>query len=56
MNSLDSKFNDVKNKIGFSNDDSVDISNHSNFSFVDKSNTHDKESLFCKENETCFWI
>ena len=41
MNSLDSKSNDVKNKIGMSNDDSDDNSNDSNFSFVDKSNIRD---------------
>ena len=31
VNSLDSKINDVKNKIGMSNDDSDDNSNDSNF-------------------------
>ena len=41
VNFLDSKINDVKNKIGISNDDSDDNSNDSNFSFVDKSNTRE---------------
>ena len=36
MNSLDPNINDVKNKIGLSNDDYDDNSNESNFCFVDK--------------------
>ena len=39
MNSLDSKINDVKNKIGASNDDGDNNSNDSNLNCVDKSNT-----------------
>ena len=41
MNSLDSKINDFKNKFGISNDDSEDNNNESNFSLIDKSDTHD---------------
>ena len=41
VNSLDSKINYVKNKIGLSNDDCDDNSNESNFCFVDKSSTRD---------------
>ena len=41
MNSLDSKINDFKNKVGISNDDSEDNSNESNFSLIDKSDTRD---------------
>ena len=39
MNSFDSKINDVKNKVGMSNDDSEDNSNESNFSLIDKPDT-----------------
>ena len=42
MNYLDSKINDVKNKIGMSNDDSEDNSNESNLSLTYKSDTRDK--------------
>ena len=42
VNSLLSKINDVKNEIGSSNDDSDNNSNDPNFSFVDKSNTRDR--------------
>ena len=41
VHSLDSNINDVKNKIGLSNDDFDDNSNELNFNFVDKSNTCD---------------
>ena len=41
VNSLDSEINDVKNKIGLSNDDSYDNSNDSNVRFIDKYNTRD---------------
>ena len=41
VNSFDSKLNDVKNKVGMSNDDSEDNSNESNFSLIDKSDTRD---------------
>ena len=37
VNSLNSKINDFKNKVGLSNDDCNDNSNESNFCFVDKS-------------------
>ena len=43
VNSLDSKINDVKNKIGLSNDNSDDNNNESNFSFIDKSNIRDHD-------------
>ena len=41
VNSLDSKINDFKNKVGISNDDSEDNSNESNFSLINKSDTRD---------------
>ena len=41
MNFLDSKINDIKNKIGMSNDDSEDNCNGSNFRIMEKSDTHD---------------
>ena len=41
VNSLDSKVNDFKNKFGISNDDSEDNINESNFSLIEKSDSHD---------------
>ena len=47
VNSLDSKVNDVKNKFGISNDHSEDNSNESNFSLIEKSDSHDN-NLFLR--------
>ena len=47
VNFLDSKINDVKNKIGISNDDSKDDSNESIFSLIDKSDTRDNNLILC---------
>ena len=52
VNSLDSKINDVKNKIRISNDDSEDDSNEQNFSLIDKSDTHDN-NLTLRLKEVC---
>ena len=52
VNSLDPKINDVKNKIGISNDDSEDNSNESNVSLTDKSDTHDN-NLTLRLKEVC---
>ena len=52
VNSLDPKINDVKNKIGISNDDSEDNSNESNDNLTDKSDTHDN-NLTLRLKEVC---